>query len=36
VADKLADARTAVYIEMAKQEAVRERTQEAVSGSSES
>ncbi len=36
VADKLADGLTAIYIEMAKQEAARERTQEAVSGSSES
>ncbi len=35
VADKLADAMTAVYIEMAKQEAARERTREAVSGSTE-
>jgi hypothetical protein len=36
VADKLADGLTAVYIEMAKQEAASEGTQEVASGSTES
>ena len=35
-ADKLADALTVIYIEMTKQEAARERTQAATSGSTES